>query len=110
MTQLEWDVIMAEETANILNESRQQPLEIMFAAAVLTRVTGESVFAHFVAEYGDGEGIRQMDEFVTIGTTLLQKGETLTRVVLALAQVKRQGNKVEIVKELDPDTKGMSIN
>jgi len=65
-------------TDNILNEARTLVGNISVAAVVLTQPNGDRHITHYVAEYGDGDGVRQMNDFIAdCGTEPLYPGERL---------------------------------
>ena len=71
--------------------------DILLALGYLTRPNGDKVLVISDNEYGDGEGIRFVDEWIDEINRcgLLERGEALGRVVVKVTQF-------EVVPELEP--------
>lgn len=88
-----FDEIGLGNTFALLEEGRRNENSVVrIAAAVLKLQTGEERFTFFTNEYGDGEGINHIEEFVAeVHRTpgLLMQGETLEARLFEATQLVR---------------------
>lgn len=81
-----WDDIMEEDEGDMLKEARESVklLPIVVAAAVLTLSDGTQKIAYYVPEYGDGDGLNMVADFIrrVRRLKLLREGEEISRALI----------------------------
>lgn len=93
------DNVMADLDHDILETARtdgdDEPL--LIAAAVLTLPSGDRRVAYWTPEYGDNEGIRNIEEFVEMvnSRSLLKPGETIESITCGWSANQAMNNRLQ---------------
>jgi len=76
---------VADINRQLIKDARNKPTPtVTMAVGVLTLASGERRLPYITMEYGDGEGVRQVADFIEKSRQFLQEGEKLDYVEITI--------------------------